>query len=188
MKFPTKNVAVASMALVMTLGGWAFAQEPSGPPAGPDQGPPPEMMPPPEGRSPQMGPHAGGPWWKDPQLRQKLQLSDEQVQKIEKIARDQHLQEIDLRADVEKQDVLLRTLMESDAPDKSQALAQVDRLSEARARLERSRVEMFLSIQQVLTPEQAKKLRSLPPLAGAPGPGAEPPEGAPPPPPGGPTQ
>ena len=188
MKFPTKNVAVASMALVMTLGGWAFAQEPPAPPAGPDQGPPPEMMPPPEGHSPRMGPPAGGPWWKDPQLRQKLQLSNEQVRKIEKIARDEHLQEIDLRADVEKQDVLLRTLMESEAPDKSQVLAQVDRLSEARARLEKSHVETFLAIHQVLTSEQARKLRDLPPRAGGPEPGAEPPEGAPPPPPGGPSQ
>lgn len=188
MKFPIKNVAVASMALVMTLGGWAFAQEPSGPPAGPDQGPPPEMMPPPGGGSPRMGPRAEGPWWKDPQLRQKLQLSNEQIQKIEKIARDRHLQEIDLRADVEKQDVLLRALMESDAPDKSQALAQVDRLSEARARLEKSHVETLLAIRQVLTAEQAKELRDLPPHVGGLGPGAEPPEGAPPPPPGGPTQ
>lgn len=188
MKFPTKNVAVASMALVMTLGGWAFAQEPSGPPAGPDQGPPPEMMPPPEGPPPRMGPHEGGPWWNNPQLRLKLQLSDEQIQKIDKIARDQHLQEIDLRADVEKQDALLSALMESDAPDKSQALAQVDRLSEAHARLEKSQVETLLATRRVLTAEQAKKLRDLPPRAGGPGPGAEPPEGAPPPPPGGPTQ
>jgi len=104
-------------------------------------------------------------------------LSDEQVRKVEKIARDAHLREIDLRADVERQDFLLRTLMESDAPDKSQVLAQMDRLSEARARLEKSHMEMFLALHQVLTPEQARKLRSLPPLAGGPGPDAEPPEG-----------
>jgi Spy/CpxP family protein refolding chaperone len=121
----------------------------------------------------------GEGWWKDPQLRQKLQLSDGQIQKIEKIAHDQHIQDIDLRAAVEKQDALLRTLLESDALDTPQALAQVDKLSEARARLEKSHVEMLLAIRKVLTAEQAKKLRDLPPMDGPQGPGFGPPNGRP---------
>jgi Spy/CpxP family protein refolding chaperone len=132
----------------------------------------------------------GEGWWKDPQIREKLQLSDEQRQKIEKIARDHQIQEIDLRADVEKQDAVLRTLMDSDSIDKAQVLAQVDKLSEARTRLEKSHVEMLLAIRKLLTAEQAKKLRDLvpPPQGGPQGRGFGPPEGAPGPPPGGPPE
>jgi Spy/CpxP family protein refolding chaperone len=117
-------------------------------------------------------------WWKDPQIRQKLQLSDEQRQKIEKIARDQEIQAIELRAAVEKQDALLREMMESDSPDQAQALAQADKLSQARAQLEKSHVETMLAIRRVLTTEQAKKLRDLPPQGGPQGPPPGPPEGA----------
>ena len=183
------KATLASLALVIMLGGQALAQEPSPPAPGPDQGPPPAMMPPPEGGPQGMLPPGEG-WWKDSQIRQKLELSDDQTKKIEKIARDQQIQAIDLHAAVEKQEALLRALMESDTPDQAQALAQVDKLSAARAQLEKARVETLLAIRKVLTAEQAKKLRELapPPQGGPQGPGFGPPEGAQGPPPGGPTQ
>lgn len=188
MRFPKIAVALVGLALVMMLAAQASAQESSPPAPGPDQGPPPAMMPPPEGGPPAMGLHGQGGWWKNPQLRQKLQLSDDQIQKIEKIARDQQIQAINLRADVEKQDAVLRNLMESDSIDKAQVFAQIDKLSEARALLEKSHVETLLAIRKVLTAEQAKKLRDLSPMGGPRRRRFGPPEGPQGPPPGGPTQ
>jgi len=92
---------------------------------------------------------------------QKLQISDDQLRKIEKIARDHQIQEIDLRAAVEKQEVALRPMMESDQPDESQILAQIDKVAQARADLEKSRVQMDLAVRRVLTAEQSKQLRQL---------------------------
>jgi Spy/CpxP family protein refolding chaperone len=135
-----------------------------------------------------MGSHGEGACWEDPQLKQKLQLTDEQSQKIAKIAHDHQVQDIDLRGDVEKQEVLLRSLMEADSPEKEQVFAQIDKLSQARAKLEKSHVEMLLAIRHVLTAEQAKKLRDLQHTASPPGSGVGPPEGEPPPPPGGPPE
>jgi len=181
------KATLASLALVMLLAGQALAQEPPTPMSGPDQGPPPAMMPP-EGGPPAMGSHGERAWWRDPELRQKLQLSDDQSQKIEKIARDHQMRQIDLRAEIKKQDVLLQSLLEADTPDEAQVLAQVDKLSQARAQLEKSRVEMFLAIRHVLTADQVKKLRDLPHRVAMPGPGPEPPEGAPPAPPASPRE
>ena len=70
-----------------------------------------------------------------------------------------------MRADVEKQGALLDALMESDAPDKAQVLAQMDKLSDARARFEKSHVETLFAIYDVLTPEQAKMLRNILPTS-----------------------
>lgn len=100
-------------------------------------------------------------WWEDPQFRAKLQLSDDQTGKIEKTVRDQQMRGIDLCADVEKQGLLLQRLMDSDTPNETQVLAQVDRLSEARARLEKSYLEMFFAVRTILTPDQAKNLAVL---------------------------
>jgi hypothetical protein len=126
-------------------------------------------------------------WWKDPSLVQKLQISDDQVQKLEKIVQDQQIQEIDLRADLEKQYALLRFQMETDPPNEAQVLAQIDKVTQARVRLEKSRVERLLATRRVLTAEQARMLRDLrgkaplpPPDFGLPEGGPEgPPEGGP---------
>ena len=141
----------------------------------PDQGPPPATRM--HGGPPPMGLHGQRAWWKDPRVRQELQLSDEQSQKIESISRDHQMREIDLRAEVEKQSLLLHQQMEAESPDTAQALAQVDKLSQARAQLEKSQVELVLAIRHILTAEQAKKLRELGPRAAMPGPGFGPPEG-----------
>lgn len=106
-----------------------------------------------------------GGWWRYPDVVQKLHLSDEQVRKIKTIAQDHQLQAIDLRADVEKQETVLGFQMDADSPDESQVLAQIDKVTAARGRLEKSEVQAMLAERQVLTPEQAKQLRNLRPKA-----------------------
>jgi len=170
---------IVSFALAIMLCGHAMAQEPSPPPRGPDQGPPSSMMNPPAPGPPGMTPGAEIKWWKDPVLVQKLHVSDDQIRKLDKIAQDHQIQEIDLRSDLEKQYAVLRFQMEADPPDEAQLLAQIDRVTQARAKLEKAQVEMLLATRRVLTPEQGQKLRDLRPLHAPPGQGFGPPEGGP---------
>jgi Spy/CpxP family protein refolding chaperone len=152
----------------------------------PGQSPPASMMDSPaEGRP---GMHPGG-WWKDPELVQKLHISDDQIQEIEKIAQAHEISEVDLRADLEKQEISLRFQLEADPPDEAHVLAQIDKVTEVRARLEKSRVETLLAIRRILTSEQARKLRDLRPMHAPLEPGfgpsdrggpERPPEGGPP--------
>lgn len=172
------KATIISFALAIVLCGQAKAQEPFPPPGGPDQGPPPSMMNSPAG-PPRMhaGPERG--WWKDPELVQKLHVSDDQILKIERITQDHQIQEIDLRADLEKQDALLRFQMETDSPDEARALAQIDKVAQARANLEKSHVQMMLAARRVLTAEQAQTLRDLRRKAAPPAPRFGPPGGGP---------
>lgn len=112
-----------------------------------------------------MGPfgHAGmGKWWKNPELVKKLGLTDAQVQQLNKIAQDHRMQEIDLRATLEKQEAALEPLMESDKPDEAQVMAQLDKVGQARTNLQKSNTQSMLAIRRVLTPEQWKQLHSQP--------------------------
>jgi Spy/CpxP family protein refolding chaperone len=121
---------------------------------------------------------------------QKIGVSDEQVQKIEKIFQDHRLQLIDLHAALEKQEAILEPLVEADQPDEAQVVAQIDKVAQARANLEKSNAQMLLAIRRVLTLDQWKKLRDLPGVAPfhagpqfrppAPGAFAPPPPAAPP--------
>jgi len=173
------KATIVSFALAFVLCGQAMAQEPGPPSDGPDQGPPSSMMNPPAEGPPGRLPGAEIKWWKDPVLVQKLHVNDDQIRKLDKITQDHQIHEIDLRADLEKQYAILCFQMEADPPDEAQVLAQVDKVTQARARLEKSQVERLLAIRRVLTAEQARMLRDLQSKPVPPGPGFGPPEGGP---------
>ncbi len=102
-----------------------------------------------------------GMWWLNPRLAKRLGLTDDQVTKIKKIFQDHRLQLIDLHANLEKQEVLLRPMINADHPDENAALAQIDKVAEARASLEKSNARMLFAIRDTLTPEQWQKLRAM---------------------------
>ena len=184
---------VASLALLIVFCGLAIAQEPPPPAEGPTTV---QVGPSMEGRvvrGPGMVYRVSGPgkWWKDSALMKKVGVSDEQIQRIEKIFQDHRLQLIDLHAALEKQEVILEPLVEADQPEEAQVIAQIDKVAQARANLEKSNALMLLAIRRVLTVDQWKKLRDLPGVAqhnggpefrlSAPGPSAPPPPAMPPP-------
>ncbi len=137
-----------------------------------------------------------GKWWKNPELARQLGLSENQIRQMENIFQDHRLKLIDLHPALEKQEALLEPMIEAEHPDENQVLAQIDKVAQARADLEKANARMLLGIRRVLTPEQWKKLqaeREMPPAHRperrrfrgadrAPGPAAPtPPAAAPPP-------
>jgi Spy/CpxP family protein refolding chaperone len=112
-----------------------------------------------------MGLQGPGKWWKNSALMQKIGVSDEQVQRIEEIFQNHRLQLIDLDAALQKQEAILEPLIEADQPEEAQVIAQIDKVAQARANLEKSNAQMLLAIRRVLTVDQWKKLRDLPGVA-----------------------
>lgn len=144
-----------------------------------------------------------GAWWKNSEVVSKLNLTDPQVQQLEGAFYQHKMRFIDLRANIEKQDLKLQELLDAANPDDSAILAQVDQRSQARNQLDREFTQMTLEFRKILTPDQWKQLRALMPEDGpgtrimmhhfnrgpagkgmGTGPGAPAPDDAPPPPPG----
>ncbi len=113
-----------------------------------------------------MGMPMGGPpmgkWWKNAEVVQKLQLSDDQLQRLEKIFQDSRLHLIDLHAALEKEEAQLEPLVEAENPDEGQVNSQIDKVAAARAELEKGNTRMLLELRKVLTTEQWKTLHALP--------------------------
>jgi Spy/CpxP family protein refolding chaperone len=99
-----------------------------------------------------------GMWWKIPMVVQRLTLTPEQTKKMDSIFEQSRLHLIDLKANVEKQNALLEPLLSANPPDTVKAMAQIDKVAEARAELEKANARMLLGIRGVLTPEQWTKL------------------------------
>jgi Spy/CpxP family protein refolding chaperone len=102
----------------------------------------------------------GGMWWKNPSVVQRLALTPDQTKKMDDIFQQSRIQLIDLRADVQKQEVMLEPLLSSSTLDSAKATAQIDKVADARANLEKADAKMLLGIRGVLTPDQWTKLRT----------------------------
>ncbi|MBB5328391.1 Spy/CpxP family protein refolding chaperone [Tunturiibacter gelidoferens] len=101
-----------------------------------------------------------GIWWHNADLIQKLALTPDQQKKMDDILQQSRLQLIDLRANVEKQEVLMEPMLAANPPDTNKILAQIDQAAQARAELEKANAKMLLGIRNVLTPDQWTKLQA----------------------------
>ena len=99
-----------------------------------------------------------GMWWKDANLVQQLNLTPDQIKRMDGIFEQSRLQLIDLHANLQKQEILLEPMLSANPVDTAKAMAQIDKVAQARADLEKADAKMFLGIRAVLTADQWTKL------------------------------
>jgi periplasmic protein CpxP/Spy len=165
-----RAICLAASAALLLGGVPAMAQDlaanapplppPAAPAQGPDAGPMAPHRPPME-RAFRMGPH--GRWWNDPEIAQKLGLSADQQKKMDDIFQQSRLKLIDEHAAVEKEETILEPLLSADQPDEARILAQIDKVAQSRAELEKANARMLLELRGVLTTAQWKTLQTLGP-------------------------
>lgn len=152
------GVAIAAL---LTAGA-AGAQNPGAPaaPDAPGDGPGFGMHRPPMERA--LGPGGvRGRWWNNPDIVQKLQLTDDQRKAMDGILQQHREHLIDLRANLEKAEVALEPLMRDDQPNESAVLQQIDKVAQARAELEKANARFLFALRSKLTPDQWKQVQEL---------------------------
>ena len=119
-----------------------------------------------------------GRWWSNPERVRDLNITPDQQKKMDDIFQQNRLRLVDLTAALQKDDMTMEPLMASETPDEPKILAQIDRVAQDRAELEKANARFLLGIRRVLTPDQWKKLQVNRPEAGhdrGPGPRQPPP-------------
>jgi Spy/CpxP family protein refolding chaperone len=122
------------------------------------------------GRGGSFGMGHEGMWWKNPRVVETLSLTPDQVKRMDGIFQESRIKLIDLHANVQKQEVILEPLLSANPLDTAKAQAQIDKVADARAELEKTNARMLLGIRAVLTPDQWTKLHDH---RGPGGPGAQ---------------
>jgi len=102
----------------------------------------------------------GGRWWNDPAMIEKLRLTDDQRKAMDQILLDHREKLIDMRAALDKAELAMEPLMQDDQPNESQILAQIDKVAQARAELEKANARFLLAIRAKLSPDQWKDLKA----------------------------
>lgn len=103
---------------------------------------------------------SSGRWWNNPGVIEKLKLTDDQRKAMDQILLDHKATLIDLRANVEKAELALEPLIGEDTPNETKVLAQIDKVAQARAELEKANARFLLALRGKLTPEQWKTLQA----------------------------
>jgi len=100
-----------------------------------------------------------GKWWTRPEEIERLGLSADQRKNLNDILQQHRLKLIDLDAGLQREEVILEPLVNADQPDDAKVLAQVDRVAQARAELEKANSRMLWQVRRILTPDQWKQLQ-----------------------------
>lgn len=111
-----------------------------------------------EGRS--LGIVPPGTWWKNTDTIAKLSLTADQQKKMDDIFRQNRLQLIDVKASLEKEQINLEPLLNANPVDSIKAMAEIARIADLRAELEKANAKMLLGLRAVLTSEQWTKLQA----------------------------
>lgn len=100
-------------------------------------------------------------WWKDSQIASELDLSKAQVQSIDKIFSSYKKSIVEYRKKLrEKERELKKELRNPDAT-KEDVLELIDGIEDTKAAYTRTKVEMYLKVKDVLTPEQEATLHKI---------------------------
>jgi hypothetical protein len=91
---------------------------------------------------------------------EKLALSDDQRKTMDAILLQHRESLVDMHATVEKAELGMEPLMSADQPNEQQILAQIDKIAQARAELEKANARFLLAIRAKLTPDQWKQLQA----------------------------
>jgi TonB family protein len=102
-----------------------------------------------------------GKWWKNSETVKKLQLSETQVNQIEKIFLDHRLTLANLNSELKIHEEELKKQMQTDPINDSTVRVQTENVLAARVALQRENSSMMLSIRKALSSEQWEKLEGM---------------------------
>jgi hypothetical protein len=101
-----------------------------------------------------------GKWWRRAEIVQSLNLAEDQQNKLETIFRLASSDLIDLRGEVEKQNINLRGDLDQQQLDRASIRRDAQRLSDARTRLFERELMMLVDMRAVLNDSQWDRMRN----------------------------
>ena len=112
----------------------------------------------------------GGHKFLNPKRLKEAGVKEEQLAALQSFRDKQQIRQIDLKAEVEKAQLILKQVMSSENADKKAAFAALKRVSKARNEIAKQGINAKFKVREILGEEIIKKLREMGPPKGE-GPG-----------------
>ena len=101
-----------------------------------------------------------GHWWTNSEIVKELNLSNSQVEKIEKISRDSRRDVVPIRSQMELVEIDLEDVLSKSKVDVGKAKSLINKIVDLRSQMGAKRMASLLEIRQVLTKSQYLKLKT----------------------------
>jgi len=102
-----------------------------------------------------------GRWWVQPRVVEYLKLTEDQQKAMDGILMEHREKLIDLRAALQKTELKLEELVGDAQPNEAAIVAQIDKVAQARAELEKANARYLLAVWSKLTPEQRTQVKQF---------------------------
>lgn len=102
-----------------------------------------------------------GKWWKHPNIVKELELTNDQVNRIEAVFSSYRPQMIELNDQLRKKEAERRAVIKNPNPNSKEAERLTDEIANIRGTMVGIRGRMSLQIMYVLTPQQRAKLEEI---------------------------
>jgi Spy/CpxP family protein refolding chaperone len=102
-----------------------------------------------------------GKWWRKPEIIQVLNLTEEQQDRLDNIFATSASDLIDLRGEVEKQSIVLRTAIDRPQLDRDAIRQAAQKLNDARGRQFQRELMMLVDMRGVLNDAQWNRMRNV---------------------------
>lgn len=103
----------------------------------------------------------GGDWWKNPQVAQKLGLTDSQRQQLDEVLNDHRRNLLEQRTNIDRMEQQLKALLDEDPIPEDQIARQFEQLLGERDRIHRDFASMAIRTRKVLSKEQWMTLKGV---------------------------
>jgi Spy/CpxP family protein refolding chaperone len=100
-----------------------------------------------------------GKWWYNPQVSKELNLSKDEISRLEKSYRDSRRKLIDLKSSVERERFELENLLEDEAIDEAVVKNQFRKLEKEREKLASERFDFVMNVRKIMGKERFRKMK-----------------------------
>ena len=94
-------------------------------------------------------------------MADKLELTDAQTEQLKTMATEFKIEQIDLRSKIEKEEVLMHSLMGNDDVSENEVFAKIDKISALKAESKKMQFKHKSAVDKVLTSDQKAKLKEM---------------------------
>jgi Spy/CpxP family protein refolding chaperone len=101
-----------------------------------------------------------GKWWYNPKIQKNLNLSDNEVGKLDKLFANSRRKLIKLKSEVEHQQFELDQLLNQKTVNDAKVKKQFQKLEKARNKLANERLQFVIGVRNLLGPDRFQQLKS----------------------------
>ena len=102
-----------------------------------------------------------GKWWKDPQVSQKLSLSNDQISKLDDAYNKSRRKMIEQKSKIERERFELQNLLEKKKIDEKAIQKQHQKVEKAKSNLSSDRMKFIMDVRKIIGSEKYRQLKLL---------------------------